>query len=470
MKRIPVAVYYYMSFFFIPCLGLIQTKVLTHILSPSLFGEMQLIIPIFSWCVIIAGIGLPQFVVRFYEGQGIKVFNQGLCISSLFGFALVSISFVLAKSIGIAIPGFQLTVRMVMVLLLAVLAGQASALVKSLLRVQERHVFYNLVVGFEKILTVIAVISAVYWMIHSPGEGFLLGSAMGVGAMLLLVTIFYRGKLLWKFSLPSWEQVKGMFVYGFPISIIILMGDFLPNLNRYVIASELNTSDVASYSISCMIASLYFQSLCEPLLTFIHPRVFKAWELSDTADAENIVNRYLNYYVVSGILICGLVISCAEYLINLVANESYRMPSGSFTILILANFLLGVYRFLSTHYYLTKKTLELGFCYFLAVLLNFVAAVMLIEKFGLRSIAGSILLGASVLTFIVWFRGRKVLKIKIPVKKYLLVVPIALIMGLVPPTHAWNLHSSWRWFDVAGSSGIVLLWSWISILKIRTAY
>jgi len=313
------------------------------------------------------------------------------------------------------------------------------------------------------------VISAVYWMIHSPGEGFLLGSAVGVGVMLLLVTVFYKDKSLWKFSFPSWKQVNGMLVYGFPISIITLMGNFLPNLNRYVIASELKTSDVASYSIGCMVASLCFQALCEPVMTFIHPRVFQAWELGDATHAENIVNRYLHYYVVCGVMICGLAIRSEDILINLVANEGYRMPSGSFAILILANFLLGIYRFLSTHYFLTKKTLELGLCYFIAVLLNFVAAVTLIGRFGLRSVTASMLLGATVLILIVWFRGRKVLRIKFPAKKYMVVVPIALIIGLVPPSHAWNLHSSWRWFDVFGSSGIVLLCSWIAILKIRAA-
>src|SRR3954447_2563245 len=79
--RLPAPFYYYVSFAALPLLGLAQTRVLTALLSQSAFGSLQLVTPIVRWCVVIGGLGTPQFIVRFYSRDGGPVLWESLSLS-----------------------------------------------------------------------------------------------------------------------------------------------------------------------------------------------------------------------------------------------------------------------------------------------------------------------------------------------------------------------------------------------------
>ena len=161
------------------------------------------------------------------------------------------------------------------------------------------------------------------------------------------------------------------------------MGELLPNLNRYVILAELDSRAVAQYVIGLMIATLCFQTLYEPLNTILHPPAFRAWEKNCKAETCQMISKYLNIYVILGAIVCGLSIRLEDILTNFVANVNYRMPAGCFTILLVSCFFLGIYRFLSIHYYLERNTLELGLIFLLSIVVNFLTAIALISKTGL---------------------------------------------------------------------------------------
>lgn len=454
MKRIPVTFYYYLSFSLMPVLGLLQTKILTTILPPKTFGEIQLILPLLGWTVLIGGMGAPQFVIRFYSRDGIKAYEEGLFISvaTILIIGLIGCSFLIC--FGANYEGLEISVRMALIFLLAALTEQVVALVKALLRVQERHVFYNATSICAKILLVGGVIIGVVWWFRFPIEGYLLGSAVASIAMLLLLIGFFRMQYIWKARIPSWMSVIQLISYGFPIVCIMLMGDLLSNLNRYVIFAKLGTSAVAKYAIGCMITALCFQILYEPLNTFLHPLVFRSWEKDSKAKSREIIIRYLNLYIIVGLIICGLSIRLEDVLLNIVANMNYRLPAGCFAILLLSNFLIGIYRFVSIHYHLERNTIELGICFFLSITVNFSAALMLVGKTGLLGAALSVFLGAAILTAAVWWRGQKNLRIRLFPKYYIPAVIISLFLIFVPTLSAWDIYSPLRWIDAVISLGI----------------
>jgi len=469
MLKIPASIYYYISFALMPLLGLLQTKVLTTILLPSTFGEIQIVLPVLAWTILIGGLGTPQYIIRFYCRDGIVAYKEGFFIS-------VATIFLVGMIIGTIFIFFKptfgelkISYRMLLLFLLAALTEQVVALLKALLRVMERHILYNSVAIVAKALLVAGVIMGVIWWFELPTEGYLFGTAVASAILFFGVFLFLRTKDIFKAQIPSTKSISQIVSYGFPIVCIMLMGDLLPNLNRYVIVGALDTGAVAKYAVGCMIAALCFQTLYEPLNTILHPPAFRAWEENNKVQTRQIISRYLNMYIIVGIIVCGLSIRFEDILLSVVANANYRLPAGCFSILIISNFLLGIYRFTSIHYYLERNTFELGLFFFLSIIVTFTAAVFLTGRIGLLGTVSSVLCGVTVLFVAVWFRAKKNLRIKLMLGYHVIALVISLGLVLVPTLSAWNIYSSQRWLD-AISSFVISAGSTFILLNVFNKY
>lgn len=434
-----------------PIFGLLQTKVLTTILSPSAFGEIHILLPVLAWTVLIGGLGTPQYVIRFYSRTGLIAYREGLFISVATIIAIGMVIFVIFSFFKPAFGELKTSYRMLLLFLFAALTQQVVAHLQALLRVMERHVLYNAVAIVTKLLLVAGVVIGVIWWAKSPVEGYLAGATVAYVILFIGVIPFVKTNKIWKAGIPSPKTITKIISYGFPMVCIGLMGDLLPNLNRYVIVAELDTSAVAKYVVGGMIAGLCFQTLYEPLNTILHPPAFRAWEKGNKVQTRQIISKYLNMYIIVGIIVCGLSIRFEDILLNVIASSNYRMPAGSFSILIVSNFILGIYRFTSIHYYLERNTLELGLIFFLSVIVNFFAAIVLIGRIGLLGAVSSVFFGVIVLFTAVWLRARKNLGISLMPRYYLVAVIAALGLVLVPTLSAWSVYSPLRWLDAAVS-------------------
>lgn len=431
-KKIPDTFYYYFSYALIPVFGLLQTKILTSVLSNNDFGKIQLITPLIDWLVLIVGLGAPQYVIRFYSRDGIEIYRKALFSSIVTFLILGLLGSVFTIIFGIHYGDLTINVWIFFLFLFAVLGQQIMALIIALLRGQENHIFYNSTSVFSKFFFVGGAIIGILYFSVNPIEGYLLGTSIATFMLLFLLSLFFKLNQFWKMKLPSWENIKSMVSYGLPIIGIMLMGNLLPNFNRYVIFSDLGTVDVGKYVIGTMMAMLCLQILYEPLITVLHPRVFRLWENENKEEVRRIISNYLNIYIIIGLLVCGLSARHEEFLIKILANSSYSMPIGCFIILLLANFTLGIYRLVSIHFYLVKSTLELCVCFAISILASILTAFLLVGKAGLLGAAFSVLIGSIVLTATVWFRGRKNLKIRL-IPKYHIIAFLLVIIYILSP-------------------------------------
>lgn len=463
MKKFPTPLYYYLSFLLMPVLGLLQTKILTTILPLETFGAIQLVLPLLGWTVLIGGMGAPQFLIRYYSKEGMKVYQEGLFISvsSIILIGLIGSFFVIYFKPDY--KGLDITIGMSILFILSALAQQTMALVNALLRAQERHVFYNATLIVAKIFLVVGGISGVLWMAKFPIKGYLLGTFVGLSAWLLLLIVFFKMEYLLKVKAPSWRTITLLTNYGLPIVGIMLLGNMLPNFNRYIILDALDTQAVAKYAVGCMISALCFQTLYEPLNTFLHPLVFKAWENNTKRNSRLMICRYLNYYIIIGIIVLGLSIRFEDVLITLIANSNYKLPSGVFAILLLSNFLIGLYRFMSLHYYLERNTTELTLIFFISVSVTLLSAFFLVGIFGLMGAALSVVLGATILVGAVWSRGQKNLRVKIYPRYYLPGLVLSILFIFIPILSVGNISSPLRWLDAAISLIFAVSCSWLAI-------
>ena len=453
MKIIPVT-FYYTSFFLTFVIGLLQTKILTTVLTPNEYGELQLIIPLLGWDNLIGCLGTPQFIIRYYNRDKLNIYKESLFISTI-GILVVSlVAYLFFYYFSSNYTSFIHSFHLGLLFLLAAFTQQIITLIKALLRVQERHVFYNAITISIKFLIVAGVICCILLLSKSPIEEYLLGLSIGSIVILFLLVWYFNMHYLYKWRKPSLLTVKKVFSYGLPIVSIMLMGDLLTNLNRYIIFMELDSASVAKYSIGSMIASLCFVVLYEPLNTILHPPVFKMWEENKKQKCRNIITRYINLYLIIGLIILGLAIRFEDILIYLIANMDYRLPAGGFAILLISNFLLGIYRFLSIHYYIEKNTRELGFLFFISIFVTLVTAWMLIKPLGIQGAIISILFGMAILTIMVWIRGQRNINLRLFYRYLIPSIIISLFFIISPVLSAWDIYSPLRWIDATVSLAI----------------
>jgi len=447
MKKLPSQIYYYISYSLIPILGVIQTKALTMILSKASFGQIQLIMPIIGWGIIIGGLGLPQYVIRFYSVHGIAAFKKGVIISCIFIFLISPLFYLLYVEVGISKLQPHKDILLFFIIALIIILSSVLRMVNALLRVQQRHFLFNFILISERLFVLLAVLAGILLWSAAPVNSFFLGYALGVGGALFMVWVFLRKKIIWCESFPSLSQIKEMLLYGLPIITVLIMSDFLATLNRYIISYKLDVNAVAVFVIGVVITHICFAFLYEPILTYGHPFIFNAWEKSGKADTESIVNKYIKLYMMLGLLMLGIVVHFEDILINVVSNNQYRMPAGCFPMLAIASFVLGIYRFLVTHYLLRKNTSELILCFFISVVCSVVLALFLITYYGLVGVCAAALISTIVLCLIVWWRGRSVMQIQIISRQAYAIIPFTIILSIFNSPYKWDMFSIWRWVD-----------------------
>jgi O-antigen/teichoic acid export membrane protein len=154
-----------------------------------------------------------------------------------------------------------------------------------------------------------------------------------------------------------------------------------------------------------------FQALYEPLMTYIHPRVFRAWEQTGGAQARRLLERYLAVYAVCGLVAAAVFLPAQPWLIRVVANEGYVLDDATFAALVGSSFLLGFYRFLSTYYYLARRTGELALWYLVALVLNLAVAILVVQRHGLFGVAAASAVSSGMLCALVWWRGRRLVDV-----------------------------------------------------------
>jgi len=401
------AVYYYASFAALPLLGLIQTRVLTALLTQSAYGSLQLVTPIVSWCIILGGLGTPQFLIRFYSRDGMAVFWEGLSTGLIATAVLAAVLAVLAIAVNPGVGDLRPGPLLAVLVVAALFSGQLGALIKALLRVQERHLRYNAVVVLERLFVVAGVAASVWIWRSRPVEAFLLGTALGTLGIFLPVAA--KRVRRWRRAVrpPAGPRLRAIAAFGAPIVGVMVLSEMYGTLSRYVIGlAGLGTEAVAQYVIGYTIATLGLQALYEPLVTYIQPRVFQAWERNGRPKAQRLLRRYIGLYGVVGALTSLVFLAAEPWLVRAVASPAYMLQPEVFGLLLCTSFALGFYRFLATQYLLTKRTGELALSYLIAVILNLLAAAALVGAHGLFGVALASLVSALLLCTLLWWRGR----------------------------------------------------------------
>ncbi|HKT61219.1 MAG TPA: lipopolysaccharide biosynthesis protein [Gemmatimonadales bacterium] len=408
LGQVPPSTLYYLSFLAAPCLGLIQTRLLTFLLSSAEYGVVQLALPILSWTGTIAGLGLPAFLLRFYPRDGAVVFKESVTLTVL---VVVPAALLGAWALSATTGGaVRVDPATVVAFTLALTALLAFLLTKAMLRALERHLAYNLMFTLDRVLGLVFITGGVALARSHPVEGYLAGTFLVYGGAMALLVGLGRTKLPVGWQLPPPARVRELLLYGLPTVAVILVADLYANASRYLIVNAgFGTAAVAEFALSYTLTNLAFQSLYEPLLTYMYPQVFKAYEEGRFDEVAQRVNRFLRYYLLAGLVLAGGFMVGGELAVRLVAGQAYWMGASPFLLLVAASYLFGMYRILATHYYMRRNTVELAACFGAGLVVSLGCGAVLLLHHGLIGVSQGVLAGAAFLTLVTWWRGRPIL-------------------------------------------------------------
>lgn len=408
---VPNAAYYFLGFGAMPVLGLIQTKVLTVLLPPSGVGAIQLALPVLAVVVLLGSLGVPNYLLRFIPRDGPGVFGDGVAVASA-GTFIVALGAMLLPFVApeLALASEPL-VWLVPMFVVAAFSEQALAVGKAFLRALELHRLYNLFAVVERTASLLGVILAIWLVPSRPVTSMLGGSAIGTALALFTLAIVVkredRPQLL---SMPSRRRLGEIVRYGMPVVAVVLASSVFASSNRYVIVGAgFSTDVVARFVIGTTVATLAMQVIYEPLLTYLHPRMFRVWETGNRAAAQAMWRRGLVMYLLVAAAggICAVLLE--TQIISIVATPAYVLPDGVFPPLVVSAFLLGLYRFAATHYLIARRTSELAVVFMCALASSVALALAVVGRHGLHGVATAAAIGSGVLVVIVSWRGRATL-------------------------------------------------------------
>ena len=259
--------YYYIGFAVVPILGIVQTKSLILELTSSNYAELQIVLVFFGWLTITSSMGLPQYISRFYDSNNKSIFLDSIKISFVMSFIISLIFFFIGD--------FDL----VTILLMLVSANFSNYLVfvKTLIRVNDEHKLYNLITVIEKALHTFLLLVLLFLKPNNFFNYYLITIILTY-----LILIYFVSPKVKKYNLNfssddvnsklDFNRIKQIFTYSFPVFFLILMGDFLPNLNKLSINYLYDELVLVKYTIAIFISSAFFQALYEPLCIYFHQK------------------------------------------------------------------------------------------------------------------------------------------------------------------------------------------------------
>ena len=224
---------------------------------------------------------------------------------------------------------------------------------------------------------------------------------------------------------------KKMLLYSLPLLVVGLAGMVNETLDRVLLqnflpfTNEKNLSLVGIYSASYKI-SILMTLFVQAYRMAAEPFFFNE---SKNTDAKLMYARTMNYFVIACSIIFIFVMCFLEYFKFFLRDESYYEGLRIVPVLLLANLCLGVYYNLTIWYKLTDKTLIGSYISVMGAAITIALNIYLIPRIGYMGSAWATLACYASMMVVSFFSGQKFYRVPYDVKKFLLYVGCALLIG-----------------------------------------
>lgn len=371
--------------------GIILLPFYTNFLTTEQFGLLALYIAFTAIMQIIVNHGLDSYIgIHYIENKdNIKKIREiiGTSVVLLFFIAVVFllIFFITGNTLFSYFSGLTKNKTLLefypwgFMSLLTAIFNSLFKTYTTLLIYQQRPARFFLLNIFNFVLTIgISLPILLYepYSLNGPMYGRLLS---GLGIFLLALFFFIK-----EFRLSFHKKLlRGIIVFCYPLLIYFILVWIVGNVDRYIIAYFLNTSDIGifDFAIKCTFLLEFFQS---GLSSSVYPKIFTIWKDQDVRHSTMETNRYFNGFTAITMLIIPVLVIVLPLIIPLVVNNKDYFITFNFLAILFAGYTLsGLRAYFTAPLMYFKKTKALPRVYFFSAIFQVILTIYFIKHFGL---------------------------------------------------------------------------------------
>ena len=376
------------SFFLLP--------LYTALLSTEEYGTFDYILSIATFCVPFVSVLMDESIFRFLIDCKTEKEKKKVISTSV---AVVFVGMICFTIVGIPIMNFlkyNYTYYAVIYILLNVICGMLSALLRGIGRTDQFAVF-NFLLGSSQIILNVFFIAIMHWGL----VGMLLASII---AQLLIAIIFIFKIHIWKYiSLKEIDSnlTKKMITYSLPLIPNKVSWTIINLSDRIILMNVVGSSATGLYAVSNK-----FPNLMDTVYGFF----YQSWKESSARvlgdesqnDFYNSVYKYLKNFMFA--LVLGMT-AFMPLVFHVLINKSYYNAIYYVPILLMATYFANISGFYGGVFTAYKDTKIMGTTTVAAAIINLAINLFLIKWIGIYAAALSTLI-ANLAVYI--YRKRKV--------------------------------------------------------------
>ena len=424
----------------------------TRILSPSDYGQLELLYLIAGILVIFFGFSISSGYNRIYfTDKSIKsrrtLFMTSQAFILMCSAVCILILFTNIEYFSKLILDFEQGIYFLKLIAIATSLDILTQIPITNLRVRNKAWSYVRVSILTMVVTVFLTIYFIAF-IDLGVVGVLYAKILGS-----LISLIYVCYLTW--SEFHFKLSNGMLLSMLSFSIFLIpsnLSSIILNMsNRFFLSEYQSFEDVGLFSLGVKIAAVIPILITEPVKNAFIPYIF------DIADQPNKCKAFLSDVIrlfFTGISIFVLIISIfANDLVSLMASDSFQGSSSVVFILSFSNLLLGTAAIVVLAIHITKKTWVVTLIWLFSSLLNIVLNILLIPTYGKMGAAYATLLSILFILIFYIIAAQKLFPLIIPYKSMLKFVFLLISFNYLGEYIAFDI-----WINIFLKTCFVLLY------------
>lgn len=400
---------------------------LTRFLSAEEYGRFTLVFTIMTIAHYIVLTWTEAAAARFYAKakEENNIANHFKTLLATFLFNSIIFAF-LATLVTFLYPASETTK-------MALAAAFAGSIIRSLLKIAletrrmdlqaNRFAFVettHIVIGF--VFTALAVV--VFGLKENgPFIALLIASVMA---------LLIEGPALAAFAKNGQTNpnlAKDYFRFGYPISIGLILTIILNTGDRFVISNYLGDAEVGAYSAGYQVAARILEIIFAWTASATFPLLVNAYEANDKAKFEQAaINSFAIRFGLGAPCALGIALVSANLCEILIGPEMRTTAIQIAPWIALGGFLAGMSDYFSDAFMLARKVVERAILLAIPAVINITLNIVLLPKIGLKGAVISTIVAFACGMLLLAIRGRKHLKLPIPLDQ---ILKISICCGLM---------------------------------------
>lgn len=376
-------------------IGFFMIPLYTHYLSPEEYGLLELVDVTGFIIGYFLVVGIDEAILKYYnEAEKQKEKEEYISTSLIFvillGFVSLAILLPFKDSFAHYVLGSAEHSNLFAILFLSMCLGSSVGLTKSIIRAQQKSMFFVGVTLFAIFLQVtLNIYFVAYLQIGVKGilySSLIVSVLFGVALSVYMLRITGVGF--------DAEKLKKMLKYGMPLVPAGIMAFVLNWSDRYFLRIFVDMEEIGIYSLGYKLGmiSTFFVTL--PFSFIWGSYIF---DVKKKQNAKDIYAKFATYFLLI-LSFSGLALSSLSYeLVTLIADDSYINAYKVIPVIVLSMMFMNANTVFKVGLLIEGRTIQLTIANSIAAVINIPLNILLIPEFGMMGAAY-----ATALSFLVY--------------------------------------------------------------------